>query len=59
MVIKSLDIWNDNNNTVVETAIYRIGSRFHWVRQTITLGISVVEHGFSSTLLKAIFESEI
>lgn len=59
MLSEAIYEYLDNNDTTVRIVISSVGSRFHWVRQTIACGLSVVEQGFASTLLGAVFESEI
>lgn len=49
----------DLSDTIIEVTITSIESQFHWIRITMSYGSTVVEQGFASTLLGAVFESEI
>jgi hypothetical protein len=59
MVFKQFTEMDNYNDSTVRIVISSWGSRFHWVKQVTAHGIAVVEQGFASTLLTAVFESEI
>lgn len=59
MLIKTIEQLHDLSQSKVEIIVSQVGSRYHWVRKTSSIYFNDIQQGFSTTLLSAIFESEI